>query len=406
MSWKAAIGDAKSPRFLEILSTGFQEYDERTKQYIPQYKGWTSELSLPELLEVWDMLKDVETFHFTSEQKAELRKDVEDRQDPVKVAERERVARERADAQRAVEQRLLQQGMAALGGAGATWEAREAQIAKWWADLKAAEARETWASAYAANRLSARQIGADGRGGEFSIVNKAARRDPTKQVKITLDRSVKGLLARMDPANFNDPKTGANHKDALGLHDLSASLLDGSKPTVFEQLKHYGDAVVVFMPVPSETNAQVFNAISSLQEPDAPTLRGYRNALTRIRLAQGSDMHTIFVDDGAGPPAPVRARYGVTGRVQRAKGAAETIADEVDIDGRRTNALQHNVILGAGATQTVNEIVLAYRKHESPTFPCFAKWDDATKQFNVLEAGDPTKPTGAYITNAGAWHDA
>ncbi|EWC60889.1 hypothetical protein UO65_3819 [Actinokineospora spheciospongiae] len=406
VSWKSAVGDAKSPRFLEILSTGFQEYDERTKQYVPQYKGWTSELSLPELLEVWDMLKDVETFHFAPERKAELRKEVEDRQDPVKVAERERVARERADAQRAVGQRLLQQGLVALGGAGTTWKARKAQIEKWWADLKAAEARETWAGAYAANRMSARQIGADGRGGEFSIVNRAARRDPTKQVNITLDRSAKGVLARMDPANFNDPGTGANHKDALGLHDLSASLLDGSKPTVFDQLKGYADAVVVFMPVPSETDAQVFNAISSLAEPDAPVLRGYRNALTRVRLAQGSDMHTILVDDGEGPPAPVRVRYGVTGRVQRAKGAAETIADEVDIDVRRTNALQHNVILGAGATQTVNEIVVAYRRHASPVFPCFTRWDEATKRFNVIEDGDPTKPTGAYITNAGVWHDA
>ncbi|OLR91828.1 hypothetical protein [Actinokineospora bangkokensis] len=303
------------------------------------------------------MLKDVESFHFTADRKAELRRDLDDREDPVKTTERERVARERAEAQQAVERRLRLQGLAALGGDGATWTARREQIEEWWAGVKAAEAGETWAGAYAANRLSARQI-------------------------------------------------GANHKDALGLHDLSASLLDGSKPTVLEQLKHYGDAIVVFMPVPSETDAQVFHAISTLAEPDEPVLRGYRNNLTRVRLAQGSDMHTIFVDDGAGPPAPVRARYGITGRVQRAKGAPEVLADEVDIDARRTNALQHSKILGAGATQAVNEIVVAYRKHASPVFPCFAKWDQATQRFNVLKDGNPSTPTGAYITNTGTWHDA
>jgi hypothetical protein len=102
---------------------------------------------------------------------------------------------------------------------------------------------------------------------------------------------------------------------------------------------------VVFMPVPTEDDAQILHAITTLRDPDV-----------------------------------------------------------TDLAARRTNALRHSVILGAGAVQKVNEIVMAYRAHRSALFPLFAKWDGNAKRFNAL-ARTTLQPTGAYVTESGEWHD-
>jgi hypothetical protein len=153
--------------------------------------------------------------------------------------------------------------------------------------------------------------------------------------------------------------------------------------------------------VPSESDAKIFHAISSLKDPDSDLLRNIRSAFTRVRMAQGSDMHTIYVDDTDGPHQPKKVRYGVTGRVHVAGGEV-VHADAAHLAARRTDALEHSRILGAGATQPVNEIVMVYRRHASPLFPLFAQWDTDNKRFDVLDQ-TTLKPTGDHITNAGAW---
>ena len=209
----------------------------------------------------------------------------------------------------------------------------------------------------------------------------------------------------MKPENFYEQATGAAGKNLKGLHALSATLLDGSKKTIIGQLKPYKNSIVVFMPVPAEDDMQIFHAVSRLRDPDMKRLRTLRSQMTRITLAQGSDMHTRYVDVSKKKEDPASFRYGVTGRVQRGKGEDEVAADEVDIAARRSNALEHSTILGAGAIQKINEIVMAYRAHESELFPVFAEWDGTANRFWVLD-GD-LKPTKSYIDDkTGSWHDS
>jgi hypothetical protein len=83
--------------------------------------------------------------------------------------------------------------------------------------------------------MSARQVNSkNALGGKFTIRNAANRRARE------WDRSLDAVWARLTPANFNDPK-GLNRKKELGLHDLSASLLDGTREpmSVSTQLKPY-----------------------------------------------------------------------------------------------------------------------------------------------------------------------
>ncbi|SDF43114.1 hypothetical protein SAMN05216553_101606 [Lentzea fradiae] len=403
--WEKAFDDDeadKVARLRTLLETGDEVWDGAAGKMVPEYVLTTSELELDALEEVLSILEGHVKHPFLPQSDLDaLAKEIEQRKDPVWVEEQERRRKQRWDDQAATERRVLAEGLDALGGSGDTWKERLPQIKQWWERVKADEAKETWHGVYTANRMSARQISATGRGGTFSIVNRAERKNVAKRRDILLDRTAGGILKRTDPANFVDPKTGASKKDTEGLYDLSASLLDSRKPVIDKQLKFYKDAVLVLMPVPTERDAKIFHAISSLKDPDDNFLRAIRSTFTRIRLAQGSDMHTIYVDDTDGPDQPKKVRYGVTGRVHLTGGEVVR-ADDAHIAVRRTDALEHSRILGAGATQPVNEIVMVYRQHASPVFPLFAKWDASEKRFDVLDR-ESLEPTGDHITNKGEW---
>ncbi|MBM7774964.1 hypothetical protein JOD54_005168 [Actinokineospora baliensis] len=399
---------AEIARLRELLNTEDEVWDAIQGALVPDTKLTTSELSLPELREVHELLKDrVKSPFLEATEVAALAEEIKLRSDPRWIEEQVRKAAERKEAQRLTEARVLREGLTALGGTGTKWSDRADEIAAWWKAVKEAEAKETWAGAFAANRISARQVNTAGRGGSFSVVNLHERKNTDKRREIVLDRTVEGVLERLKPGNFRDPITSANSKVRLGLHDLSASLLDSGegKPTLDKQLKFYKDATLVLMPVPTERDSKIFHAICSLTEPDADALRAMRNRFTRIRLAQGSDMHTIFVDDSTGAPAQPQFRYGVTGRVHLRNG--DVVGADADyLAARRTNALEHSAILGDGATQPVNEIVMVYREHASEVFPLFVKWDEDNKRFNVLKRTNLKETTGDHIDNKGAWHDA
>jgi hypothetical protein len=68
---------------------------------------------------------------------------------------------------------------------------------------------------------------------------------------------------------------------------------------------------------------------------------------------------------------------------------------------RRINTLQYKRILAAGIT-TVNEVVMAYRAHESEIFPMFACWNEEGGYYTVVDWRD-LEPTGKIITNNGVY---
>jgi hypothetical protein len=402
--WTRNVQDGDKAKLLAVITSGNQEFNDKTGMMMEQYRGFTTELDEQELEKAIKYLARGNVYG--QDIAANLTKELVDLRDPVKVEERRLALQTRQEQQAATEAALLKRGMDHLGGEGDTWDGHRDQIDAWWREVKAAEAAETWATAFSTNRMSARQVNSKSvLGGEFEIRNKRHLRDRAWDRKITLDRTLGGLRKRIVPANFNHPETGVNNKFKLGLHDLSASLLDGTrKPmAVRKQLKPYEDAIVVFMPVPTERHAQIFHAIQSLKPvttADEKLLRTMRSSFTRLRLAQATDMHTYLVnvnDDEAGEPM---VRYGHSGLIRRRD--REVPVDEIDIATRRTNALQHNVILGTGVGEVVNEVVMVYREHASGLFPVFAKWNQLRSWFTVLDRNTEA-PTMSRITDTGEW---
>ena len=303
-----------------------------------------------------------------------------------KVAEAKEPEPESEEERKKRETRLLEEGMDKLGGQK-PWAELVPKIVEWWQSFKKREEEETFNRAFTANRMTARQIDLGGRGGTFQVDTPGK----TPGRFMSLARGPKGIEERLKPSNFL-----SGQESEKGLHDLSASLLDGTLP-IYPQLKHYENSVVLFMPVPEEDDLKIFAALNQLPDRDEAVLRAMGAQMTLLKLAQASDMGTTFADlsDAGGPD---KFRYGHTGTIIRAKGAIGRPATPAEIKARATNALEYKKILAAGIT-IVNEVVMAYRQHASKLFPMYGRWDEKDKVFHVLTKD--LKPIGYRITNDG-----
>jgi hypothetical protein len=401
-AWLKGVPEELHDRYFALVNPAGSTQDEVTGLPVRVYRTSTNDLSIEELIELRDIFAQANAVFVPAKDREAIDAEITKRQTPGWAEEQQRIAEERKSVQSGREQRLLDQGRSKLGGQGETWKERSAQIEAWFATMKRMEADETWATVFAANRMSARQIGvkATNMGGTFTVRNKFAPQDKQRDREVNLDRGLSGIGARGVPENFYDPESKERNKNVLGLHALSASLLvkDNKKP-IFSQLKPYKDSVVVFMPVPTEDDMQIFHAVARLKDPDLERYREMKSRFTRIKLAQGSDMHTTLFDVSETSEGPAKIRYGVTGRTQRAKDEEEVAADETDLAARKSNALEHSSILGPGAMQKINEIVMAYRQSESKEFPLYARWDPDQRHFRVITT--TMEATNRYITNAG-----
>jgi hypothetical protein len=373
----------------------------------------------------------------------------------------------------------------------------------WFKEVKKWEAGETFPRAFGDNRMTVRQIELGTfKGGSFPINNIDPAKTPPQHLTpeekkallakgdekltpeerellkdprahMTLARDRAGIEARSNPKHFFDPETGKREKNKLGLHDLSATLLNGERD-IHPQLAPYDNpTIVVFMPVPKEKDLQVFAILNDLtKRMNKDFIREMRSKLTRVKLAQVVDMHTGYVDisDGNGP---MKVRYGHTGLSPKEheedaapKGGSVTAEDlqrraqglkpvdrvkpppdkaqlEKLLRDRKAAALRYKKILveeidlppgeqlpralvpvlhelnngnapppplngppppkGAKAkTPDYNEIVMAYRAHESGKFPLFTRWDAAESRFWILN--EDGSDSAAYITNKGEQH--
>ncbi len=292
---------------------------------------------------------------------------------------------------------------AALGnlGEGKTWTQLSGKIDAWWEGLKDTARRESFKAALDAGRMTVRSIAKDsaGHGGEFpaQIFVGEAQTD-TGKTPMTLVRDRASILTRVKPETW---ATGASEMEVkkTGLYELSASLLrSGTK--ILDQMKFYGEPeAVVFMPASTPEDQQIFAAISELADADQHKLREIGSELTRIIMAQSSDMGTKYVDMSAGN-AGTDIHYGESGTIIRYAGGSGMPARKHEIEARRTNALRYTDILKANKTRA-NEVVLEYRKHASDKFPLFTELDHDTKRFYILDPVDGFRRTGKYIDNDG-----
>src|SRR5207237_1996466 len=108
---------------------------------------------------------------------------------------------------------------------------------------------------------------------------------------------------------------------------------------------------------------------------DDTEIRRMKSEVTRLKLAQSSDMGTVYVDTSTRESSPGKFRYGITGTIIRKKGGTGSSATKKELDARRTNALRYKSILEDDVA-SVNEVVMAYRQHESALFPMYGMRDD------------------------------
>jgi hypothetical protein len=244
--------------------------------------------------------------------------------------------------------------------------------------------------------MSARQInvGSTARGGTFSVQKHGAKPEEKTDRKIYLDNTVEGIEKRQDPANFAD--TASINK--AGVHDLSASILRGSEKSIYGQLKHYDEAIVLFMPLPAESDLQIFSALARVTGMDAKVMTDMKAMLTRPVFAQASDMGTRFVDTKAGTGGEGEFSYGLSGTVIRKPKDRARRINEADLADRKLGALTYTTVAKSAITK-VNEIVLACRQHRSKLFPMYARWDPTNKDF-VVQTKD-LKETGQRVSDGG-----
>jgi hypothetical protein len=280
---------------------------------------------------------------------------------------------------------------------GADWITLTPLINRWFRELKIWESTDNFNTAFQEKRMTVRQvnIGSTARGGSFPVDGKLMH----------LARDISGIQSRMAPANYFNPEDLRRCKNELGLHDLSASLLTNTRP-IKSQLKHYEEVIALFMPLSNEEDLYLFDSLNKTAKNEpagAILMRTLRSQLTRIKLAQASDMGATYSDVGPGETRG-HFRYGLNGTIvpesQRGKLVKTArAATEEELFNRKTNALHYKSILN-NPVVTVNEIVMAYRSHASPLFPMFALWNKDARHFRVINTVDMT-PTTNIITNQG-----
>lgn len=210
--------------------------------------------------------------------------------------------------------------------------------------------------------------------------------------ELTYRTGVDSVKDRLNPSNFGSnsgPITRTKYK--LGLHDLSASLMNPDKPTIKEQARwdldgSKKDWPIIFMPLPPHADIAVYRLLGALHKEWRKdghdllitTLDHIRRRFTRVQLAQDSDMGAGLINmytRGSGDPNRAKFRYGMADvqSVEKSGSWVPVFQKGISV-ARRAKALEYQSILSSQQGSS-NEIVVAFRQHASPRFPIITQWD-------------------------------
>lgn len=280
------------------------------------------------------------------------------------------------------------------------------RVIDWFGAYKTWEATDTIEKAFRSKRLTIRTyIKPDGAGSKWNMVRTGSQTtspDGTVQMRegYPYDVSGKGVMYRTNPLNFSPE---ANKKYSIGLHDLSASLLDPAK-NISEQLYHalnrelHDGDYAIFMPIPLEEDFQLFDSINKYAKQhrdDLPRFHElvsiYRARMTRIKQAYEYDIGAGFKESPRIKPVPgkpdFKIKYGVGTKI-KVKGNPLPVATTAGVNDEPTltaKALTYKQILDEAPTRgKYNEITLSYRQHASPNFPQATIWDFGRKLFTCF----------------------
>ena len=330
---------------------------------------------------------------------------------------------------------------------------------KWYYALKAWERKETFFRAFQDNRMTMRLLNAEiSRSANdyqrevkaFNAKEEEGRFKKTGLTQVYLSGGLKGMKDRFNPANFEHRnKTGQvdptiqSKKNELGLHDLSARLLDKRFDIGKQGYNLDKTNYAVFMPVPKPEDHELFYQLNFLAKSDEQlketrdfieAVLFMRARLTRIKLAEETDMGAGFIVLKDLRTGRTRIRYGLSGRVTEEDEAAAkrnkerleaekkmTLSERLQsvqlrkmdpnaemspsltpeqIEKRRVTARQYKSVLRTANELGNNELAIAYREHNSPDFPMITSWPDRDVEVGYYQvqgvAGGPF-----YLLNNG-----
>jgi hypothetical protein len=279
-----------------------------------------------------------------------------------------------------------------------------AAIWQWWNLYKAWEEGDTFKTAFEQSRLciTQRPVGTK----QYDMKAKQGGSTLTEFPGVKYSVGTDSIKARLNPDNFRGTaKTGMEMKYALGLFDLSGSLLNPAYDTIKGQLRwgtdsSKGGMAVVFVALPHEEDVALYNLIKihvvrKRPEPELEDMiRFFSDRMTRPSLADPGDM-------GAGPSdlsaegEPTYIRYGwktatrgvLTNKTkERAKTAAYHYKSILD------NA---RAVTGRGSQKVVssNEVTITLRQSKSNRFPIITEYSAEHDAF-VLEGSVRHFPHG------------
>ena len=106
---------------------------------------------------------------------------------------------------------------------------------------------------------------------------------------------IKGMSARTNPELYLRP----GMKAACGLHDVSATLLTGSRhKTIASQRKWYTDAIWMFMPLPKVADIVLFHELkrfAAISTVSVVNCESSRTSEYHGKLATQDAAHTVFL---------------------------------------------------------------------------------------------------------------
>lgn len=302
-----------------------------------------------------------------------------------------------------------------------------ADVKQWWALYKQWESTDTIAAAYAEQRLTVKgtstldvAIGAQDPNawGEVKTFDKPkpgnpkfAQFEPTVQYPIK--KTNQSIVDRLSPENFVPANGGGSLKTDLGLHDLSAGLMNPKAKLSEQQYKTITPyQIYAFMPVSHAVDQAVFQNLNFLAKsirennPDFYNLiRDMRARMTRIKLAAEHDMATSFIHVGATATGRPRFKFSLLEKtdVSLRDKASKLVGDDVDFKDSKVIqqpttpkilAARHHAAINfqklvLGEMLRYGEVTVAYRQHAAG-FPVFAKFDKASsswKEYTIPKAG-------------------
>lgn len=250
-------------------------------------------------------------------------------------------------------------------------------LTDWFKEFKDWEGEETFERAFTENRMCARMAPTD------------EAKTFQKKTWITHDGRSGPALIRAQVMAIPDMQNPDNFlnklKNDLGLHDVSAVLLNSTKP-ISKQLFSKVGRQPVFIPIPHEEDLELLYQIERVAKPR----RGgkiydfyvyARARITRIKYGSDEDMTTEFLKvEYKDKPDELHLRYG------DASVGGKTVHADI-LRERRMAALQYKSKVLTGKATDNNEVTLKIRQHAGgfpwPAVPGPLKGADIGLAFDI-----------------------